>query len=139
MFQNFLFLYFAKSAYHVTDNYRITGHFLHLPSLVETDGTFDVFVAQKASETQTYKNSKTHPQRRGVYQLRRGERMIPFFKYQAKGNDFVIISIGQGERRFSVKEIKPICCRLYGVGAGGWILIEKHKTADFNLVYYISD
>lgn len=65
--------------------------------------------------------------------------MIPFFKYQATGNDFVIIDNREGEFRFSIKEIKHICNRRLGIGADGLILIEKHKTADFNLIYYNSD
>lgn len=65
--------------------------------------------------------------------------MIPFFKYQATGNDFVIIDNRTAKYRLSAKEISHICDRRFGVGGDGLILIEKHPAADFNMVYYNSD
>jgi diaminopimelate epimerase len=64
---------------------------------------------------------------------------IHFFKYQATGNDFVVIDNREGKFSFSVPQIKKICDRRFGVGADGLILIEKHPTLAFNLVYYNSD
>lgn len=64
---------------------------------------------------------------------------IPFQKYQATGNDFVIIDNRNGDFSFSVEQITKICDRKFGIGADGLMLIEKHPTLDFNLVYYNRD
>src|SRR6187549_3684138 len=64
---------------------------------------------------------------------------IPFYKYQATGNDFVLIDNRSGSYSFSKDQIVKICDRKFGVGADGVMLIEKHPTLDFNLVYYNSD
>jgi diaminopimelate epimerase len=62
-----------------------------------------------------------------------------FSKYQATGNDFVLIDNRSGEYAFSVEQIKLICHRKFGIGADGLMLIEKHPELDFNLVYFNSD
>ena len=64
---------------------------------------------------------------------------IHFFKYQATGNDFVLVDNTSGQYDFSVDEIKTICDRRFGVGADGLMLIEKHPAAQFNLRYFNSD
>lgn len=64
---------------------------------------------------------------------------IPFHKYQATGNDFVLIDNRGGNYSFTKTQIEQICDRRFGVGADGLILIETHPTLDFNLVYYNSD
>ncbi len=62
-----------------------------------------------------------------------------FYKYQATGNDFVLLDNRSGKHIFSTEQIKTICDRRFGVGADGLMLIEKHPSLDFNLVYYNSD
>ncbi|HEY0741156.1 MAG TPA: diaminopimelate epimerase [Chryseosolibacter sp.] len=64
---------------------------------------------------------------------------IHFYKYQATGNDFVVIDNRTAGYSFSKEQIEKICHRKFGVGADGLMLIEKHPTLDFNLVYYNSD
>lgn len=64
---------------------------------------------------------------------------IHFHKYQATGNDFVLIDNRSGAYSFTKEQIEKICDRRFGIGADGLILIEKHPTLDFNLVYYNSD
>jgi diaminopimelate epimerase len=64
---------------------------------------------------------------------------IPFTKYQATGNDFVLIDNRTNSYSFTKDQIEKICNRRFGVGADGLMLIEKHPTLDFNLVYYNSD
>ncbi len=63
---------------------------------------------------------------------------IHFYKYQATGNDFVLIDNRTKGYSFSDQEIQKICDRRFGVGADGLMLIEKHPTLDFNLVYFNS-
>jgi len=64
---------------------------------------------------------------------------LQFFKYQATGNDFVILDNRMSNRAFSKNEITAICDRKFGIGADGLMLIENDAQLDFNLVYYNSD
>jgi diaminopimelate epimerase len=64
---------------------------------------------------------------------------IHFYKYQATGNDFVILDNREGKFSFSKEQIEKICDRRFGVGADGLMLIEKHHSLNFNLEYYNSD
>lgn len=64
---------------------------------------------------------------------------IHFFKYQATGNDFVLIDNRSGDYSLSTDQIRTICDRRFGVGADGLMLIEKHPEAHFNLQYYNRD
>ena len=65
--------------------------------------------------------------------------MVQFYKYQATGNDFVIIDNRDNGRSFTKDEVQAICDRKFGIGADGLMLIENHAELDFNLVYYNSD
>lgn len=64
---------------------------------------------------------------------------IHFYKYQATGNDFILIDNRSGDHSFSSEQIKKLCDRKFGIGADGIMLIENHPSLDFNLVYYNSD
>lgn len=64
---------------------------------------------------------------------------IPFYKYQATGNDFVLIDNRDGVYHFTIDQIKNICDRRLGIGADGLMLIERDRELDFNLVYFNSD
>lgn len=64
---------------------------------------------------------------------------FPFQKYQATGNDFVIVDNRDGKYVFNAAQIQKVCDRKFGVGADGIMLIEKHPSLDFNLVYYNAD
>ncbi len=66
---------------------------------------------------------------------------IPFYKYQATGNDFVIID-HFGDRFFedlSQEQIELLCHRKYGIGADGLMIIESDVDYDFRMIYYNSD
>jgi diaminopimelate epimerase len=41
---------------------------------------------------------------------------IHFYKYQATGNDFVMIDNRSGELSLSIEQIQKICDRKFGVG-----------------------
>lgn len=64
---------------------------------------------------------------------------IHFHKYQATGNDFVVVDNRSGAFDLSIDEIRTICDRRFGVGADGLMLIENHPSAQFNLRYFNSD
>jgi diaminopimelate epimerase len=64
---------------------------------------------------------------------------IHFHKYQATGNDFVLIDNRDGNVSLSAEQIGKLCDRKFGIGADGVMLIEKHPILDFNLVYYNRD
>lgn len=64
---------------------------------------------------------------------------IHFYKYQATGNDFVVIDNRTAGYSFSKDQIERICHRKFGIGADGLMLIEKDPAQDFNLIYYNSD
>lgn len=62
-----------------------------------------------------------------------------FFKYQATGNDFVLVDNRSGQISFNRDQIGRICDRRFGIGADGLILIEKDDSAKFKVNYYNSD
>lgn len=64
---------------------------------------------------------------------------ISFTKYQATGNDFILIDNRSGEIKLSKERIVKACDRKFGIGADGLILIEPSPTADFTVNYYNSD
>ncbi len=64
---------------------------------------------------------------------------IPFVKYQATGNDFVVIDNRDGAVHLTTDQIQQACDRRFGVGADGLMLIGKHPSLDFNLEYFNSD
>lgn len=64
---------------------------------------------------------------------------VHFYKYQATGNDFVLIDNRSGRYSLSIDQIRALCDRKFGVGADGLMLIETHPSAQFRLQYYNSD
>ncbi|UWW97108.1 MAG: diaminopimelate epimerase [Candidatus Cardinium sp.] len=65
---------------------------------------------------------------------------VQFAKYQAAGNDFIIISNFQ-EQHYTYDPIvtKQLCHRQFGIGADGIITIEKKSGCDFALLHYNAD
>jgi diaminopimelate epimerase len=64
---------------------------------------------------------------------------IRFSKYQATGNDFIIVDNRPGTLKLTTEQVQRLCDRKFGVGADGLMLIERDGSSDFNLVYYNSD
>lgn len=64
---------------------------------------------------------------------------VHFYKYQATGNDFILIDNRSGSLALSKAQIEQACDRRFGIGADGLILIETDAQAPFNVNYYNSD
>ena len=65
---------------------------------------------------------------------------IPFHKYQATGNDFILIDNRAGIFDANNLElVKKLCNRKFGIGSDGLILIENDDTTDFNMIFYNPD
>jgi diaminopimelate epimerase len=63
-----------------------------------------------------------------------------FEKYQATGNDFIIIN--EETIQFDLKNhiiIKSLCDRHFGIGADGLIIYRPHSLYDFEMLYYNAD
>ena len=64
---------------------------------------------------------------------------VHFYKYQAAGNDFVVIDNRNMGLNISIDQVRSICDRRFGVGGDGLILIENDSSADFKMVYFNGD
>lgn len=68
---------------------------------------------------------------------------MDFQKYQALGNDFILIETIGREKEIEEQltpDIKVKMCKTkYGIGADGIILLESSKTADYKMKLYNSD
>ena len=61
---------------------------------------------------------------------------ITAYKYQATGNDFVILDNREGQLELTESQIKHLCDRRFGVGADGLMLLNRSKKYSFSMVYY---
>jgi len=65
---------------------------------------------------------------------------IHFFKYQGTGNDFIMIDDRENHfPRENEKLVASLCQRRFGIGADGLILLRKHASTDFEMIYYNAD
>lgn len=63
-----------------------------------------------------------------------------FVKWQACGNDFILVNAFNGENISEIRDnAEKICDRHFGVGADGIIFILPSKTADFRMQIINSD
>lgn len=64
---------------------------------------------------------------------------MQFWKYQANGNDFVIVDNRNGQFDLTSDQIQKICDRYFGVGADGLMLVNSSGITDFEMRYHNSD
>ena len=66
--------------------------------------------------------------------------VVPFSKYHANGNDFILIlSDHLSKKDLTRPTISKLCCRHTGVGADGLFLVSPSDSYDFILDYYNAD
>ena len=61
------------------------------------------------------------------------------YKYQATGNDFVLLDNRERKYSLSNEQIRKICDRRFGIGADGVIFLNPDQDHDFQMVYHNSD
>ena len=66
-------------------------------------------------------------------------KTISFVKYQASGNDFILIDNRKGGISLRKEEIQKLCHRQFGIGSDGLILLENSKEADFEMKFFNPD
>lgn len=64
---------------------------------------------------------------------------MQFRKYQATGNDFILIDNRKGDIVLNEREIRRLCHRRFGIGADGLILLNQSDLYDFEMQYFNSD
>lgn len=65
---------------------------------------------------------------------------LEFYKYQATGNDFIMLNNMDGRYdNFNVSSIPLLCDRKFGIGADGLIIIKPDSDASFYVDYYNAD
>ncbi len=65
--------------------------------------------------------------------------LLPFYKYQGTGNDFILIDNRVSNFQLHQSQIKNLCDRRFGIGADGLMLLSNEKGFDFKMTYYNSD
>lgn len=64
---------------------------------------------------------------------------MKFDKYQAAGNDFIIINgLEKSNEDYNTLALK-VCDRHFGIGADGLLVCEKSNVSDIKMLYYNSD
>lgn len=64
---------------------------------------------------------------------------IPFYKYHGTGNDFILIDNRNNEYQFTRSQISIMCNRQFGIGADGFITLNKSNAADFEMKFWNND
>ena len=65
--------------------------------------------------------------------------LLPFYKYQGTGNDFIIIDNRKSLVQLTTQQINFLCNRKFGIGADGLMLLNKKENYDFEMKYYNAD
>ena len=64
---------------------------------------------------------------------------MDFYKYQAAGNDFVLVTSLESRADISTDEVIRLCDRRYGIGADGLIILEGSRDYDFAMRFFNND
>lgn len=64
---------------------------------------------------------------------------IKFYKYQATGNDFIIIDAREENLILEKKDIQFLCDRHFGIGSDGLIIFGNSDKADFSMQFFNPD
>lgn len=64
---------------------------------------------------------------------------MQFYKFQANGNDFLLVDDREGLFSAGRAEIARLCHRHFGVGADGLILLKSSGSYDFDMAYFNAD
>ena len=65
---------------------------------------------------------------------------IRFQKYQATGNDFIVLDNRTSEySKLDKTQIVQLCHRKFGIGADGLVLISESESVNFMMTYYNAD
>ncbi len=67
------------------------------------------------------------------------QRKVHFYKFQANGNDFILVDNRDRHLPDSRRLISRLCDRHFGVGADGLMLLEETSGYDFEMVFFNSD
>ncbi len=64
--------------------------------------------------------------------------LIKFWKYQATGNDFILLD-GRNNLLLTTEQIKFLCDRHWGIGSDGVIIIRESDCCDFKMQFFNPD
>ena len=64
---------------------------------------------------------------------------MELFKYQAAGNDFILLRSLDHRAGLTEQEVIRLCDRRYGIGADGLIILESSPVHDFSMRFYNND
>ena len=64
---------------------------------------------------------------------------VHLYKYQAAGNDFILVDNRTNQTHFANEEIDRLCDRRFGIGADGLIRLEREEGYDFRMIYHNRD
>ena len=65
--------------------------------------------------------------------------VVHFYKYQAAGNDFLLVDNRKNDHSFTSEQVASLCNRRFGIGADGIILLHEDSKADFRMEYRNAD
>lgn len=65
--------------------------------------------------------------------------LVPFSKYQATGNDFILIDNRFAQYILSTEQIARLCERRFGIGADGLVMLHNHPSGSYEMQYYNAD